>query len=412
MLRRWQVADIKYCLPKPKSIAKMKKMKLKTYLSYATLVIGIFALGSTLASDINLNSNTAVEFGQGVAQTTACTGNESLVVTPLSNFDNSASTFSLTDITISNIPDNCIGKDFRISLYSNTSVLDLDVGVTIARIQYSGEDTNLVYRGTSGIDTFGATVTNVSAVDGYGTFTLHLTGSKPAADQVQTITIESAPGSCKGVLENNPGDSAYQIHQDCPTLPSGLYWIQNSNIDSGNPVQIFADMTRNGGGWTLVVANGVSGWTAGETLLVNGDNPPSDPEILTDQGDKYSILSWADYIKRSASGFDYRIEADELGSWGATFTANGAYSFVSTSNSNTDVTRNEIFDSWDYSNGGLEERMPWYDPLGNGTLTTSTSSTEMWWGTLIASNPHCGSLPAPYLETSISCPSKIWYWVR
>jgi len=369
-------------------------------------------VGSTLAANINLNGSAPVEFGQGVAQATACTGSDSLVVTPFSDFDNSVGAFSVADITISNIPDNCIGKDFRISLYSDSSVLNLDAGVTIARIQYSGEDTNLVYKGTSGIDTFGATVTNVSAVNGYGTFTLHLTGSRPAADQVQTITIESAPGSCKGVLENNPGDSAYQIHQDCPTLPSGLYWIQNSNIDGGNPVQIFADMTRNGGGWTLVVANGVSRWTAGETLLVNENTPPADPEILTDQGEKYSILSWADYIKRSASGFDYRIEADELGSWGATFTANGDYSFVSTSNLNTNVTRNEIFDSWNYWDNGLEERMPWYDPLGHGTLTTSESSTNQWWGTLIAENPHCGSRPAPYIADAMSCPSKIWYWVR
>ncbi len=386
-------------------------VKKKALAVLAALSIFTF-VGSTLASNITLNGSAPVEFGQGVAQTTACTGNESLVVTPFSNFDNSASTFSLTDITVSNIPDNCIGKDFRISVFSDSAVLNLDSGVTIARIQYSGEDTNHVYKGTSGVDTFGATVTNVNAENGYGTFTLHLTGSTPAADQVQTITIESAPGSCKGVLENNPGDSAYQIHQDCPTLPSGLYWIQNSNIDGGNPVQIFADMVRNGGGWTLVVANGVSVWTAEEALLVNGDNPPTNPEVLTDQGEKYSILSWADYIKRSASGFDYRIEADELGSWGATFTANGAYSFVSTSNLNTDVTRNEIFNSWNYNNGGLEERMPWYDPIGYGILTTSESSSAMWWGSLIGSNPHCGPLPAPYIDGSMPCPSKIWYWVR
>ena len=386
-------------------------VKKKALAVLAALSIFTF-VGSTLASNITLNGSAPVEFGQGVAQTTACTGNESLVVTPFSNFDNSASTFSLTDVTISNIPDNCIGKDFRISVFSDSAILNLDSGVTIARIQYSGEDTNLVYKGTSGIDTFGATVTNVNAENGYGTFTLHLTGSTPAADQVQTITIESAPGSCKGVLENNPGDSAYQIHQVCPTLPSGLYWIQNSNIDGGNPVQIFADMVRNGGGWILVVANGVSVWTSDDALLVNGDNPPTDPEVLTDQGEKYSILSWADYIKRSASGFDYRIEANALGSWGATFTANGAYSFVSTSNLNTNVTRNEIFNSWNYNDGGLEERMPWYDPLGYGLLTTSTSSTGMWWGSLIGSNPHCGLLPAPYIDGSMPCPSKIWYWVR
>jgi hypothetical protein len=37
----------------------------------------------------------------------------------------------------------------------------------------------------------------------------------------------------------------------------------------------------------------------------------------------------------------------------------------------------------------------------------------MWWGSLISSNAHCGGATAPYMENaSMSCPTKIWYWVR
>ena len=378
---------------------------------YALLAIFGF-LGNTLAASINLNDSAPVEFGQGIAQTTACTGTDSLTVTPFSSFDNSSDSFSLNEITISNIPDNCLNKDFRISVYSDSAVLNLDTGVTVARIPYAGSNTSIAYQGTSGADTFAASITDASAANGFGSFTLTLTGSKPAADQIERITIESAPGTCQGVLEGNPGESAYQIHQDCPTLPDGLYWIQHSGINSGNPFQIYADMTRNGGGWTLILANGVSMWTPEETLLVNQNIPPLDPTILTDQGEKYSILSWADEIKRSASGFQYRLEASELGRWGGVFTANDAYSFVATTNASTNITRNETFDSWNYNDGGLDERMPWYSPTGYGILTTSEYSSSMWWGSLVSQNQHCGSAPAPYIDGAMSCPTKIWYWVR
>ena len=397
---------------------KGKSPRLRTFLLnkravavYALLALFGF-LGTSLAANINLNDLAPVEFGQGVAQTSSCTGSDSLIVTPFSSFDNSYEVFSLNEITISHIPDSCINKDFRISVYSNSALLNLDTDVSVARIPYLGSETTSVYKGTSGLETFGANIADVDASNGYGTFTLQLTGSKPAADLVERITIESALGTCKGVLESNPGESAYQIHQDCATLPDGLYWIQNANINGGDAFQIYADMTRNGGGWTLVVANGVSMWTPEEALLVNQNIPPLDPTILNDLGEKYSILSWADYIKRSASGFQYRIEASALGQWGGVFTANGAYSFVATTNESTDITRNETFDNWNYADGGLDARMPWYSPTGWGLLTTSEYSSDMWWGSLVAQNAHCGSAPAPYIDGSMACPNKIWYWAR
>ena len=149
-----------------------------------------------------------------------------------------------------------------------------------------------------------------------------------------------------------------------------------------------------------------------QALSSNSTNPPTDLYDLTAQGNKYSILSWADNIKRSASGFNYRFEAQTLGRYGATFTANAAYSFVSTSNGNTNITLNEKFDTWSYADSGIEARMPWYSSTGHGLLTTSTNSSSMWWGSLISSNAHCGGATAPYMENVMSCPTKIWYWVR
>ena len=403
--------NLDYYSDDPEIIEDRPRFKFFKTLNFLALGSLVF-VGTTYAANINLGSSPNKEFGQGIALYASCSKSDYITVKPINTFASSTNTFSLTDIQVSHIPDDCLDVEFRITIQSASAPVELDTGVTIARVVYTGATTTGVYKGTSGASTFGAQITNASRSGGYGAFTLDLTGTLPSAANINAITLESAPATCKGLYQSNPGTSAYQILQDCPTLSDGLYWIQNAGINSGTAVQIYADMTRNGGGWTLLVANGANVWTAAEALLSNGTNPPTDLYNLTAQGNKYSILSWADYIKRSASGFNYRFEAQTLGRYGGTFTANSDYSFVSSSNGNTNITLNEKFDNWSYSDGGIEERMPWYSSTGLGLLTTSTNSSGMWWGSLISSNPHCGGATAPYMDGVMPCPTKIWYWVR
>jgi len=95
------------------------RKSLKLVLGVGALV-GVVALGSTLAASINLNGGGPVEFGQGVAQTTAC--DSQIIVTPFSQFDNSygVQEFVLSSIEISDIANACEAKRFQINIYGNT----------------------------------------------------------------------------------------------------------------------------------------------------------------------------------------------------------------------------------------------------------------------------------------------------
>ena len=51
-------------------------------------------------------------------------------------------------------------------------------------------------------------------------------------------------------------------------------------------------------------------------------------DVINSATANYSIIGWADYIKKSASGFQYMIDATNRASFGGIWTANDNYSFV------------------------------------------------------------------------------------
>ena len=103
------------------------------------LVIAVLGVGSTLASTITINSGQNTEFGQGVERTVYCGGNKQISVTPISGYinnpdpvpshssepsddENSVPTtapgsFYLSGIKVSDIPAECSGVDFVLSVY-------------------------------------------------------------------------------------------------------------------------------------------------------------------------------------------------------------------------------------------------------------------------------------------------------
>ena len=96
-------------------------------------VLGI-ALGANLV--LNVGANNSLEFGQGYAVTTGCQGKTSpyntMMLTPNAGFQNANGTgkFTLDSILLENVDRACVGKDFTIKVFNNSSSDALTVDET------------------------------------------------------------------------------------------------------------------------------------------------------------------------------------------------------------------------------------------------------------------------------------------
>ena len=98
-----------------------------------TAIAGAFfvaAVGSTFAANITINSNSNLEYGQGLTQAAAC--DSSMTITPTNRFVNesgSTGKFYIETITVADAATNgtlglggCIGKTLKISAYDSGTV--------------------------------------------------------------------------------------------------------------------------------------------------------------------------------------------------------------------------------------------------------------------------------------------------
>jgi hypothetical protein len=96
-------------------------------------VLGI-ALGANLV--LNVGADSRLEFGQGYAVTTGCQGKTSplnqMMLTPNAGFQNANGTgkFTLDNILLENVDRACVGKDFTIKVFNNSSSDPLTVDET------------------------------------------------------------------------------------------------------------------------------------------------------------------------------------------------------------------------------------------------------------------------------------------
>lgn len=126
--------------PKEKSVGKQSK---RIFLGFG-LLMAVIGIGSTFASTISINAGQEIEFGQGVQRSVFCGDEESITITPISEFvnggddDEELGTFGFTGITISDIPENCSDRNFIIKVYGEDPLpLEFVTGQTIANVWWA-----------------------------------------------------------------------------------------------------------------------------------------------------------------------------------------------------------------------------------------------------------------------------------
>lgn len=168
-----------------------KNQKKTTGLFVLAAAIGsALFIGNTLAASISLNSGEPIEFGQGMVATVACSGSSNLNITPVTSFTNStgAGSYKLSGLNVSNIPDECFGKDFVIRAYDDTN------SAPLALFDTSSSDIAVYYN--SGVFNISATANNGPTgmrvtTEGAGEFSVTFTNPVALSTDIASLTIES-----------------------------------------------------------------------------------------------------------------------------------------------------------------------------------------------------------------------------
>jgi hypothetical protein len=204
--------------------AKSSKPKSKT----KRLLIGIVALsvvagiGNTLAASISLNSGDPIEFGQGMAATVACSGSSNLNITPVTSFTNStgAGSYKLSGFNVSNIPDECFGKDFVIRAYDDTN------SAPLALFDTSSSDIAVYYN--SGLFNISATANNGPTgmrvtTEGAGEFSVTFTNPVALSTDIASLTIESVDHDFSRIFLGSVGPGGGIVFYYSPTAFTAQY---------------------------------------------------------------------------------------------------------------------------------------------------------------------------------------------
>jgi len=196
-------------------IEEIPRSKLRSQLltTGAVIIGSIFFFQSTLAGNISLNSGRGIEFGQGVSQAVACSGNTNLTLTPRSSFTNgSPGTHYLQSVTVSNIPTSCYGVDFTISAYNDSSSTPLAL--------FSETSTSAVISNDNGTFSPGIRVSGMTVESGAGTFTATFTTPVALSSSVVKLTIQSGLPFVYQVGDRGPGGGF-------------IYYVNQSGFDCG-----------------------------------------------------------------------------------------------------------------------------------------------------------------------------------
>jgi len=272
--------------------------KFKKYRAF--IGIGVIAaavgLSSTLAANININAG-PVEFGQGVAQTVACSGDESIIVTPATSFTNAPSsvtreaTFYGGDtFTVTSTDDLSIGMLIQPSEVENAIIGINDLEVQMSR-QGPSEGTvlPLTFTPSSGTE---QTITPIS------------TDNNPSGEPIGASSMVLASSSIEvGMLVSGPG---------IPSNTTVVYVESGANLY----IELSKDTTYESGELTFtnsgkssfklsdITVSGIPDTCNGKVFTIKlYDNESADPLRISNfgEGDDSVQVWWANGYEGDAS---------------------------------------------------------------------------------------------------------------
>jgi hypothetical protein len=223
-------------------IEEIPRSKLRSQLltTGAVIIGSIFFFQSTFAGNISLSSGTGIEFGQGVSQAVACSGETDLTLTPRSSFTNgSPGAHYLQSVTVSNIPSSCYGVDFTISAYNDSSSTPLAL--------FNSTSTDAVIYNDNGTFSPGIRTTGMTVASSTGTFTATFTAPVAQSSNVFKLTIQSGLHFVYKVGDLGPGGGF-------------VYYVNDTGFDCGATYSATGSPT---GGKCKYLEVAPSGWNTG-----------------------------------------------------------------------------------------------------------------------------------------------------
>ena len=212
-----------------------------------SLAVLIVFKGGTFAANININTSNALEYGQGISALTACSGNTSINIRPVTNFSNgsgSSGEFKFASFEVTNVPSSCDGSKFIFSAYDSSTGTALALYDSTAKTVTVIKKTDSTYQLGTGLN--GISLTTVSA----SAFTVTFASPVSTANRVYKLTIQSATAVCAdgyncaigdtgpggGVvfaLPTTAGNSTGQTFEVATTDLAGTYAMCSLNSVSG-----------------------------------------------------------------------------------------------------------------------------------------------------------------------------------
>ena len=252
---------------------QIPKSKLPSkFITAGAVILGsIFFFQSTFAGNISLSSGTGIEFGQGVSQAVACSGETNLTLTPRSSFTNgSPGAHYLQSVTVSNIPDSCFGVDFTISAYNDSSSTPLAL--------FETSTTSAVIYNNAGTFSPGIRSCNMTVASSTGTFTATFTVPVAQSSSVFKLTIQSGAHN-----------TLYKVG-DCGPGGGLIYYVNAAGFDCGATYSATGSPT---GGKCKYLEVAPSVWNTGSDptkAWALGANSYTGVAGITDEGSAYNNI--------------------------------------------------------------------------------------------------------------------------